>query len=188
MEQNKTSTIAICAIIFSILFFPIGFILGIIGIVQHKKFDKTSKILSIISVVLSSIPILLIWLVGATNNYTYGDFLNAQYFGAPQVKTAEAVFRHDADSGEEFISVGCYGTGEEMRSCSEALNIAGPLGFGSGYFKIVDKNTLAYAYGDSEIVENVDFQILSKNSFKFNGYTFKANNGWDVLFSTMMSV
>ncbi len=54
-EENRYNTLAILALVFTFLFFPVGFILGIISLSQIKKTHEKGEWMAIVSIVIGSI-------------------------------------------------------------------------------------------------------------------------------------
>lgn len=56
----KINTMAILSLIFAFLFFPLGFIFGIISLKQIKNNEEEGRILAIIGIIISLIPIVIV--------------------------------------------------------------------------------------------------------------------------------
>ncbi len=84
-EENGYNTLAILALVFTFLFFPVGFILGIISLSQIKKTHEKGEWMAIVSIVIGSIFFLFFILmiligiawIGIRNTVNEGDLYSS---------------------------------------------------------------------------------------------------------------
>ncbi len=92
-QKQGASALAILALVFSLIFFPVGLILSIIALIQaNKTKNQTDKILAIIALIISIIAILLIILL-------FGSILSLFYIQSTQKQLQEGI----EQSQEDFI-------------------------------------------------------------------------------------
>ena len=58
MKESKTNIYAILSLIFAFVFFPLGFVFGVVGLYQIKRTHEHGKGLAVAGVLLSSLAFL----------------------------------------------------------------------------------------------------------------------------------
>jgi|SRR3989344_1637668 len=171
-EHSKTNVMAILSLIFAFLFFPLGFIFGIIALVQIKKSNESGQGLAISGIVLSSLIfigyLVIVSILGALAG-TVASTFDTDSETTSEVKESSIklnvidrkIFKQVGQTFEGSLLLGKRSSGNFLVIDIEVENIGKePLWISSNDIKLYDKEGRKY-------IPDTEAMIYRQDSFLF---------------------